>query len=292
MAKHAVYELRTIMEDVAFEIWELAILPMLLFSSETWTDISKKTLRRLSDFFNQFFRIIFRIGSGCPIVNFYWQTGSLKVQYHILQKKMMFYHHLANLPVNSLGRTVLEIQVEKSLPGLAKDIEEHLTNIGVNDIREVTKYHWKKKVKSYVAELNKRELLEDSKKYKKISYDEIKQETFERKKYFRSLDLEAARLRFRISSKMVEGIRSHFPRKYKSKGKNLLCPSCTNNSKIIIENSNDVVANAPRDDLTHIMTECVVYEEMRANKDIMSSDSDLVAFFREVTEHRLQNNEE
>ena len=187
---------------------------------------------------------------------------------------------------------MLEIQVEKSLPGLAKDIEEHITNIGVNDIREVTKYHWKKKVKSYVADLNKKELLEDSKRYKKISYDDLSQDTFERKKYFSSLDLESARLRFRISSNMVEGVRSHFPRKYRSRGKNLLCLSCTNDSKISLENSKDVVSNAPRDDLTHIMTECLVYEEMRANKDIMSSDSDLVAFFREVLEHRTQNNED
>ena len=59
----------------------------------------------------------------------------------------------------------------------------------------MTKLHWRKKVKSYIADLNKRELLEDAKKYKKTSYDDLTQDTFERKGYFSTLDPESARLR-------------------------------------------------------------------------------------------------
>ena len=69
LAKHAVYEIRTIMEDcratsigainIAFDIWELSVLPMLLNNSDCWMGISKKTLKILSDLFLLFFRTIF-----------------------------------------------------------------------------------------------------------------------------------------------------------------------------------------------------------------------------------------
>ena len=90
---------------------------------------------------------------------------------------------------------------------------------------------------------------------------------------------------------MVDGIRNHFPRKYRSKGMTLNCPSCTNNSQTETKHSSDVDSKSPRDDNTHIMTECEVYEEMRANKDILASDTDLVSFFREVLQFREENNE-
>ena len=144
-------------------------------------DISRKTLKMLSDLFLLFFRTIFQIGSGCLIFNFYWQTRSLKVQYIILQRKMNFFHHLSNLPQNALARNVLDLMVENDLPGLVREIEEHITKLNVTDIRQISKGEWKRKVSLYVTNLTKRELLEDAKRYKKINHDELAKEPFERK---------------------------------------------------------------------------------------------------------------
>ena len=79
---------------------------------------------------------------------------------------------------------------------------------------------------------------------------------------------------------MVKTVRSHWPWKYK--GRSLNCPSCT---------MTDDQVNSPRDTLTHI-TECESYEDMRANRDIFSSDKDMVDYFREVIEYRQRNNED
>ena len=57
-----------------------------------------------------------RIGKGAPIINYYWQAGSLTVENLILQRKLMFWHHLKNLPSGSLAKEVLEKQEEKGLP--------------------------------------------------------------------------------------------------------------------------------------------------------------------------------
>ena len=71
LLKHAVFELRTVMEDtraetvgamnVTFDIWNLAVPPFLLDGSENFTNLSKKTLKMITDSFNNFFRIIFQI---------------------------------------------------------------------------------------------------------------------------------------------------------------------------------------------------------------------------------------
>ena len=279
--------------NIAFDIWELSVLPMLLHNSECWMRISKKTLKILSDLFLLFFRTIFRIGSGCPIVNFYWQSGSLKVEHLILQKKMLFFHHLTNLPLNALAKNVLDLMENNDLPGLATEFKEHVANLKVIDVQQVTKREWKRKVYAYVSNLTKTELLEDAKKYKKISYEELSEEPFERKEFFNALDLEGARLKFRISSHMVDSVRSHFPSKYRARNKPLSCPSCSNNHISDDEKPDeDDLRNSPRDDLNHIMTKCIKYEEMRINRDIFSSDSDLVDFFKDVLEYRQKNNED
>ena len=85
---------------------------------------------------------------------------------------------------------------------------------------------------------------------------------------------------------MVESVRTHFPNKYRRKNKPLSCPSCSDNP-ISDDKNPDDLRNAPKDDLKHIMTECIMYEEMRTNRDILTSDTDLVAFFKDVTEYRL-----
>ena len=119
------YELRAVIEDtrsqrigginVGFQIFEAEILSMLLFNSETWEKISSKSMKLLENFCNEFFRKFFRVSSGCPIANLYWQTGFLKAGMMILERKLNFFHHVSNLPEDSLAKETLEIQRENYL---------------------------------------------------------------------------------------------------------------------------------------------------------------------------------
>ena len=161
VAKYPIYELRAIVSDaraealgginIAFSIFDAAIISMLLHNAETWCNITKKTLKVLTDFFNSFFRCILRVSSGCPIPNLYWQTGSIQVEYLVLQKKLMFYHHLANLPSNTLAREIFEKEVEvanevsgNTRCGIVSECKEHIDRIGIKT--EVSKAHWKKEI--------------------------------------------------------------------------------------------------------------------------------------------------
>ena len=142
-------------------------------------------MKLFDDFFNYFFRKIFLISSGAPIPNFYWQTGFFTAGNVILQKKLLFCHHLSNLPEDSLRREVYDLQTRNhSLPSLFLEMKEHLASLGIDDLKTVPKTIWKKMVKGYIKNLNKNQLLDNIEKYKKLSHEEMSKEEFERKEYF------------------------------------------------------------------------------------------------------------
>ena len=82
VAKQAIYEIRHVLEDirsskvggfnVAIDIWQMAVEPMLLYNAESWQNMPRKTLKALNDLYSHFYCCIFRIGSGSPVICFYW----------------------------------------------------------------------------------------------------------------------------------------------------------------------------------------------------------------------------
>ena len=125
----------------------MAIEPMLSYNAESWQNMPRKTMKALNDLYSHFYRCIFRIGSGCPVICFYWQCGTLRVNNIILLKKLIFIHHLANLPLESLGREIFDLQLEEKLPGLVKENEEHLDALEFRKMCSASKRVWKQKVR-------------------------------------------------------------------------------------------------------------------------------------------------
>ena len=93
-AMHAVFEIKSIIEDcrknvvggfcTGISIWEMAILPYILNSTECWISIPKKAIVKLSKFQDTFYRSILATGQGCPIPSLYWETGGLLMSNRIL----------------------------------------------------------------------------------------------------------------------------------------------------------------------------------------------------------------
>ena len=127
-------------------------------------------------------------------------------------------------------------------------------------------------------------------KYKKIDYAVVSKESFERKKYFYEMDLESVRMRLRISSGMVEGIKGNFKDKYRKSNTSITCPSC---KQISNNNSGDKDVEKPKDTQNHLLEECVAFDEVRKSLDL-ETDSGLVSFFAEVVRRRtsIDDNDE
>ena len=257
---------------------------MILFNSGTWVCISRKTLKVLDDLFHSFCQIIFRVSSGCPIPSFYWQSGSRKFENIILENKVNFIFHLANLPLNSLARTIYEEQNQNpELPGLVSDCKEHIQQIYSGSLNHISKWAWKRKVKSYFKNRNTNQLLEEIKRYKKLNYEELRNESFERKSYFSDLDLENARMIFRVRSNLVQTVRRNFSRKYRTsslKCQSCFCPDASPNNQTL-----------PEDTQSHLISHCSAFDDLRVKHDL-DTDKGLGEFFREVVNRRIERGED
>ena len=212
---------------------------------------------------------------------------------------------MSNLPEGSLGRDFYDLQKARSLPGLFMEVQEDLENIGINDLKIVTKTVWKKRVSEYIHNKQRNELLEDIKKYKKLNYEVMSKEKFERKNYFYKLNLEQICMRFKISSEVIPTVRTHFKNKYKTKG--IRCPSCiqTNTISICEEESGQLSVHEdqfpfdlsipseeiPKDDIFHLVYDCPTFAEQQKFKDI-SDDADLCSFFQEIIQYRIENQQD
>ena len=137
----------------------------------------------------------------------------------------MFCYHLENLPLEALGRECFELQLSQEPPNsLITEIQEHLQNLDFQNSRYLSKFQYQARVKSYIKNVNKNQLLEKMKGSKKIDYDECSKEEFKRKSYFYELNLKDIRMRYKASSNMLETFKVNFPRKYKNKP--LTCDHC------------------------------------------------------------------
>ena len=65
------------------EIWELAIMPFLMNNSETWVEISLKTIDHLDNLQNMFYRYLLATPRSCPIPALLWETGGLLMEHRI-----------------------------------------------------------------------------------------------------------------------------------------------------------------------------------------------------------------
>jgi hypothetical protein len=74
--KAAIREVVSVVEDfrmqmvggsvAAFDLWEAAVLPALLYNSETWVDINQKTVDNLEKLQHYFVRVLLQVPESTP----------------------------------------------------------------------------------------------------------------------------------------------------------------------------------------------------------------------------------
>merc|ERR1711954_99848 len=75
VARHSIYEIRTVVEDIragavgslglAIDLWSNGVLPMILYNSECFIGLSKRTVKLLDGLFHFFCQIVFKISISC-----------------------------------------------------------------------------------------------------------------------------------------------------------------------------------------------------------------------------------
>ena len=73
----------------------------------------------------------------------------------------------SDLPEGTLGRDFYDLQSNLNIDGLVHEIKDHLNELGIMDLKAISEPLWKRKIKSYIKDLTRKELNEDMKKYKR-----------------------------------------------------------------------------------------------------------------------------
>ena len=283
----AIHEIKSVISDCrvnttgkiisGIELLETAVIPMLLYNSETWQDLMKRTVEELEKLQVTFLRSLFAVGSGCPIPLLYSETGTIRMEFRILEKKLNFLHHLENLPKSALAREVLKIQTEEGLPGIYSECKEFLAHFEIFDLKQYSKVQFKRLVKRKIRELNKSKIIEEvkSKDYKKVNAEKLASDEFELKPYLKTFSVDDARLNFKRISYMTPGIKMNFQSDRLFAKDLWACVGCKKDSIL-----------GKRDTQEHVLI-CPAYEQLRVDKDL-SKDKDLVTYFRSVLQLRAK----
>ena len=292
LVTRTVFEIRTVIDDyrsqvaggltAGLDIWEMAVLPMLMNNSECWMEVSKKSIEELDKLQLMFLRCLMAVGSGCPIPILYSETGSLKMEFRILERKLLFLHHVATLPDTSIAKEIYNVQTQLNLPGLTQECHEFLVKFGIIHIQNYSKIQWKNLIKKKIRELNKMDILEqiESEGYKKLNLETMKNDSFELKPYMKNLNVSEARLKFKLNSFMTPTVKMNFQSDSEFTRDLWTCPGCSVPGDV----------TGCRDTQRHIMV-CTGYETLRQDKDL-STDKGIVSYFQQVMNHRMDNEEE
>ena len=181
----------------------------------------------------------------------------------------------------------------KSLPGLLRETEEHISAMGftLNDLVGMSKKFFQKKAKEYIKNKNKSELVERARSYKKLDFRVLSEEDFCRKPYFFNQTLETGRMLFRVSANLVQGIKANYPSKYRRMKRPLSCSVCppVNSSmdSSTTESGHPEPTSRPLHSQSHILRDCVEVEDLRSECDPLDEKS-LAQFFLRVTARRLE----
>ena len=275
----ALMEIRAVMEDcralvtggimTGIEIWETAVIPYLLNNSETWDNIPPKALKILDDLQNQFLQNLLATPRTCPTPSLMWETGTISMGNKIIKKKLLFYHHLSHLPEESLAKEVAQIQSNLALPGLILECAALVCDMGLPEAGSCSKLQWKKIVNEKIRQKNRKDILDniETKNYKKLDLDELKAEKFERKPYLTELNMQSARTKFALRTKMTKTVKLNFKNDPVNKKTLWKCNDCSS-----------------IDSQEHILW-CPAYGHLRMNKDLQD-DKHLTRYFQQVLQLR------
>ena len=272
-AMMSIFELKAIIEDcranavggleAGIDIWQLSIVPFLLKNSETWIEIQKKTLDLLDNIQLLFLRCLLKTPRTCLRPILLWDSGLLSMCHRIAIRKLMFLHHLKNLPHNSLAYEIMQVQETFSYPGLIKECHCLLEHYELPKPDNYSKGQWKSMVKKCVRNKARDEILVQMETYSKLDAVVMKKEEYSLKSYIKTLNIPDARLRFALRSKMTRTIKMNFKGIKSYAVDNWQCNDC----------------KVP-DTQEHVLS-CPAYNNLRVGKDLQK-DKDLVDYFRQI----------
>lgn len=277
----AIYEIKAVIDDIrasavggilaGLDLWEKAVIPMLLNNADTWTDMNEEAWKELNYIQNHFMRALFELPVGSPKPILCWDTASLSMENRVNLKKLNLAVHLKKLDKSSLAGQVFDTQIKNRWPGLCKEVKDicrewNIDNVCASGSDSNSKMEWKKILKEAAHEKNENDLRDAMESLEKL--EDVKNEKYEMKSYLNDMSMKDARMMMRIRGRMVK-CKMNFSSERVNIETSWKCRACCSGA---IETQ------------SHILY-CEAYKPLREGKSL-SSDEDIVDYYRKVSELR------
>ena len=146
VALNSILELKSVIEDFrmhklggissGIDIFNMAILPALIYNCETWLEAPKKTIERLDHLQNILMRCLLAVPNSAPIPALNWDVGLVSMEHKINEKKLLFFHYISTLDESTLAKEIYQIQKQLKFPGFVPEVKELIECYGLPNILE------------------------------------------------------------------------------------------------------------------------------------------------------------
>ena len=244
-------------------IFNMSVLPVLLYNASTWFEVSKTTINKLENLQLMLQRCLLGVPTSTPIPAMSWDLGMIGVQHQINDMKLMFLHYVIGLDQPVLAKEIYETQKSLNFPGLVSESRELITYYDLPNIIDqnmsISKQKWRSLVKQAIG-VKYAEELKSKFSGSKLKDGPFKDENFEIKDYINQMNLTDARTNFRSNMLNCQMNQRNNPVYAKNLWK---CDACQN-----------------LDTQSHLMW-CPAYATLREGLDI-DCDKDVVQYFQKV----------
>jgi hypothetical protein len=204
---------------------ETVVKQTMLFNTETWVNVTEEELKLVDKRHYLILRKVFEQKKSTPYYGILMETGNWPYSYVIIYKRLMFFHHL----LHSDERRITKKIVTNQMKGLGKGntwyghgvkrwlVKLNLDHMDSEEILEIRKSEWKKRLKEGINKLVKEEIEEKSKEMTKLRFTK----KFERQQYVTECRMEKVKKIMQMKLNMVD-LKSNFKGKYKD----TVCPAC------------------------------------------------------------------
>ena len=247
-------------------LWDSCILPFLLNNAGTWFNMKKSDLKRLTKLQDLFLNNLLNT-FNCPVPLMYFDLCVTQIDLQILRQKLLLYHHISCLPENAFAHNILTICQTLNLPGIHVDVSPFLTEHEIIDVRAFSKKEWKTLITKLISSANRKSLIENSKRYKKLNHVSLSLEEYKLKDYFDNLDLARGRVKFKERSFSMTSCKRHFLNEFVKS--TYYCSGCNTESV-------DVLRHWGR---------CSGYSKFAQSRNL-ENESELLAFYIDVINFR------
>ena len=244
----------------AWDLWERALIPSLLSGAGTWLGDIREAVKLCDKIQDFYWKIILKVPDSCPKLAIRCEANTRSSKWRIWEEKCLLLLRIQNLEEGSLAKYIYQEAEDKGWPGLGKEVREICQELKIPDLN---KYRLaKKEIQRAIEKSHQEDMMNQFENSKKLQ--DIRHSDFNKfQSYFNDKNIENARMKFKIRSKMLEKIPGNFKNKYKNMENCLKCIFC-------------------EDEMTqNHCTVCPGREEHIRNLDMTNLD-DLVKYFKVI----------